>query len=49
MHRKNLKKVAEEVIQLEIKALKNLKKNNIKKDYIDGDFKDIEDDNDRKV
>ncbi len=27
MHRKNLKKVAEEVIQLEIKALKNLKKN----------------------
>ena len=27
MHRKNLQKVAEEVIQLEINALKNLKKN----------------------
>ena len=27
MHRKNLKKIAEEVIQFEINALKNLKKN----------------------
>ena len=30
-------------------AKKYENKNNIKKDYIDGDFKDIEDDNDRKV
>ncbi len=32
------------------KFLKNHKsKNNIKKDYIDGDFEDIDDDNDRKI
>ena len=30
-------------------AKKYENKNNIKKDYIDGEFKDIEDDNDRKV
>ncbi len=28
---------------------KNKSKNNIKKDYIDGEFEDIEEDNDRKV
>ena len=32
------------------KLIKNYKKqNNQKNDYIDGDFEDIEDDNDRKV
>ena len=30
-------------------AKKYEKKNNIKKDYLDGDFEDIEDDNDRKI
>ena len=28
---------------------KKYEKNNIKKDYLDGDFEDIEDDNDRKI
>ena len=32
------------------KIIKNYKnKNNLKKDYIEGDFEDIEDDNDRKI
>ena len=45
MHRKNLKKVAEEVIQFEINALKNLKKNinnslvNLIKRTISGEIK----------
>ena len=32
------------------KIIKKFKKNNkFKKDYIDGDFKDIDDDNERKI